>query len=284
MRGIGRFLPIEDTALKMVFVDAHNHLHDPRLSSQGEVLAECRRLGVRYQVVNGTCERDWEHVKELAEAHSDLIPSFGVHPWFLTGLSPEWRRTLERYLDSMPSALGEIGLDSWKKPADIALQEQVFSDQLEIAERRDIPVSIHGLRAWGRVLKRLESGPTPQCGVLLHSYGGSAELIEPLRKVGAYFSCPGFFLRRGNEGKLQLFKEIPLDRLLIESDAPDQALPTELDSYGLTVGPSGARVNHPALIVKTYEAIAALRGMPLDELACQVEANFKRLFGRFMKG
>ena len=267
----------------MVFVDAHNHLHDPRLEPQERVLSECRRVGLRYAVVNGTCEADWERVKTLAEAHGDLIPSFGVHPWFLDGLSLGWRETLERYLDSVPSALGEIGLDSWKKPANIALQEQVFSDQLEIAARRDIPVSIHGLRAWGRVLKRLESGPTPSCGVLLHSFGGSAELIEPLRKVGAYFSCPGFFLRRGNEGKLQLFKEVPLDRLLIESDAPDQALPIELDSYGLTVSSSGARINHPALIVKTYEAIAALRGMPLDELAGQVEENFRRLFGRFMR-
>jgi TatD DNase family protein len=263
----------------MLLVDAHNHLHSPQLTHFPNILQDCRQAGIVHQVVNGTCESDWQRVKELVAGKSDLTPSFGLHPWFLESISPSWKETLIQYLDSTPSAIGEIGLDGWRKPSDLALQERIFAEQLKIAAQRNIPASIHGLRAWGRVLKQLQAGPVPSCGVLLHSYGGPADLLEPLRKVGAYFSCPGFFLRRGNEGKLQLFKVIPVERILIESDAPDQALPTELDSFGLTNASNGSRINHPALIVQTYRAVAALRGMPVEELAAQVHDNFRRLFG-----
>jgi TatD DNase family protein len=265
----------------MLLVDAHNHLHSPRLALYPNVLSECRRVQIVRQVVNGTCESDWSEVKALVSNNADLIPSFGLHPWFLENISPSWKESLLQFLDSIPSAIGEIGLDGWKKPSDPALQDRVFAEQLEIAAQRNIPASIHGLRAWGRVLKQLQGGPVPSCGVLLHSYGGPADLLEPLQKVGAYFSCPSFFLRRGNEGKLQLFKEISLDRILIESDAPDQALPAELDSYGLSDSSNGSRINHPALIVKTYSTVAALRGMQVEELAAQVHENFRRLFGGF---
>lgn len=261
------------------YVDAHCHLHDKRLVACADLMAECAARGVSAWVVNGTCLDDWGAVRDYAASHPGVIPSFGWHPWFLENLPEDWCEQLVMALDSTRAAVGEIGLDSWRKPFDRELQERVFSAQLQIAAERNLPVSIHGLRAWDRVLSILKRSSRPACGFLLHSYGGPASLIEPFAELGAYFSCPGFFLRRGNEGKLALFKGIPLERLLIESDAPDQALPEELDEYRVTFPGETKRVNHPANIGKTYQAVAELRSMACEDFTKAVNDNFSRLFG-----
>jgi TatD DNase family protein len=245
-------------------------------------MAECAARGVSAWVVNGTCVDDWGAVRDYAASHPGVILSFGWHPWFLDNLPEDWCEQLVMALDSNRAAVGEIGLDSWRKPFDRELQERVFSAQLQIAAERNLPVSIHGLRAWDRVLSVLKSSPRPACGFLLHSYGGPSSLIEPLAELGAYFSCPGFFLRRGNEGKLALFKDIPLERLLIESDAPDQALPEELDEYKVILPGEAKRINHPASIIKTYKAVADLRSTESEDFINAVGENFRRLFGSLM--
>lgn len=264
------------------FVDAHCHLHDKRLAASADVMSECVARGVSSWVVNGTCLDDWGAVRAFAARHSGVIPSFGWHPWFLDNLPEDWREQLTAALDSTRSAVGEVGLDSWRKPFDRELQERVFAAHIQIAAERNLPVSIHGLRAWERVLSILRRSPLPACGFLLHSYGGPASLIEPFVELGAYFSCPGFFLRRGNEGKLALFKDIPLERMLVESDAPDQALPEELDRYKLLSSVDRKRINHPATIVTTYEALAELRSLSLESFTNAVGKNFRRLFEGLM--
>ena len=153
--------------------DAHNHLQDKRLHLDDEMWAALHSENIQRAVVNGSCEEDWPEVLALAKAHSDIVlPSFGYHPWYVRERTPGWKDTLTGYLDQCPAAIGEIGLDCWVKDHDIEQQEEVFSSQLAIASERNLPVSIHCLQAWGRMLELLQAGPRPQCGFLLHSYGG----------------------------------------------------------------------------------------------------------------
>jgi TatD DNase family protein len=179
--------------------------------------------------------------------------------------------------------VGEIGIDGWKKEFDSATQEDIFTRQLALAAELERPVSIHGLRKWGRLLELIKKNPRPRCGFLLHSYGGPKEMIAEFAKLGAYFSCPGFFLSPGREMKLAVFRDVPSDRLLLETDAPDQKLPEHLDSYKLVSAVDGTRINHPATIAQVYEGVAALRGVTLDYLAQSVERNFYALFGNILK-
>jgi TatD DNase family protein len=259
--------------------DAHNHLQDERLTAcRAEVLAAARREGIARMVVNGSCEADWPAVLELARTCPETIPSFGYHPWYVKERSPEWRQVLRRFLDEIPSAVGEIGLDHWIKDYDTAQQEEVFIWQLRLAAERDLPVSIHCLQAWGRLLDLLRAQPRPRRGFVLHSFGGPQEMIPALVEMGAYFSLPGYFAHPRKTRQREAFRRVPPERLLIETDAPDQLLPPELARYALTDARTGRTLNHPANLSAVYLFAAELLDTPLEALAERVEANFLQLF------
>ena len=259
----------------MRLFDAHNHLQDDRFTGeQDSHLIDCENIGLVRMVVNGTSESDWESVTHLAKQHPCVLPSFGLHPWFVPQRSPEWFQTLENHLAAWPSAVGEIGLDRWKPGLPYDGQEEVFLAQLRLATDRSLPVTIHCLKAWGRIYDLLRENPLPKRGFLLHSYGGSAEMVQPLTKLGAYFSFPGYFAHDRKGRQRDAFRQIPLDRLLIETDAPDQPLPEERVSH-----PLGKALNHPANIGAVYEAAAEALSQAPETLCAQVEKNFQRLFG-----
>ena len=207
-----------------------------------------------------------------------MLPSFGYHPWCIHERSDHWEAELNRMLDAHPAAVGEIGLDRWKEGLNYEGQEDVFVTQLRIAAERNLPASIHCLKAWGRILELLQKGPIPERGFLLHSYGGPTEMVQAFAQLGAYFSFPGYFLRAAKGRHREAFKSVPADRLLIETDAPDQRLPDALNAYPLTDS-AGEPMNHPAYLPVVYQGVAKILETPLVALAEQVEDNFERLFG-----
>jgi TatD DNase family protein len=291
--------------------DAHNHLQDARLAPHREaVLAAMQKEGVASMVVNGSCGEDWPGVLALARecntqvaadvsrrtlsglkmapthvgGYARVIPSFGYHPWYVKERSPDWQAALVRYLDAVPSAIGEIGLDRWIKDYDLVAQEEVFGWQLRLAAERNLPVSIHCLQAWGRLLELLRAGPCPRCGFLLHSFGGPSEMIAPFAELGGYFSVPGYFAHERKARQREAFRHVPRDRLLIETDAPDQLLPVERIQYPLTDPATGKAINHPANLGAVYRFVTELLEEPLEKLAERVEQNYRRLFGALARG
>ena len=263
----------------MKFFDAHNHLQDERLTGrQNELLAACAHVGVARMVVNGACESDWPQVLALARENKIVLPSFGYHPWYLAERTPDWRKNLEQFLDAVPSAVGEIGLDRWKPGLIYDGQEEIFLAQLHLAAERNLPVSIHCLQAWGRLLELLQKNPRPQRGFVLHSFGGPAEMISALAKLGAYFSFLGYFLNERKQRRREAFRQVPAERLLIETDAPDQLLPGDKNHFPL-MDANGKPLNHPANLVAVYEGLAGFLGEKIEPLVARVEENFQRVFG-----
>ena len=263
----------------MNFYDAHNHLQDDRFGGrQLALLAACAKAGVARMVVNGACEADWPQVLALARQSPLVLPSFGYHPWYLRERTPEWLGRLAGCLEAVPSAVGEIGLDRWKPGLSYAGQEEVFLAQLALAARRNLPVSIHCLQAWGRLGELLRDHARPARGVVLHSYGGPAELVPGLARLGAYFSFPGYFLHERKLRQRGTFKHIPADRLLVETDAPDQLLPEDRNRWPLA-GAEGQTLNHPANLVAVYQGLAEVLGERVEDLAARVEENYLRVFG-----
>jgi len=269
--------------MSLRFYDAHNHLQDERLSPELEsIMAVLEREPIAKMVVNGSCELDWPAVLALARRSSQVIPSFGYHPWYVKECSPAWQTELIRFLDQVPSAIGEIGLDRWIDDHDINLQETVFSWQLRLAADRNLPVSIHCLKAWGKLFEILEAGPRPKCGFVLHSFGGPQEMVSKLAQLGAYFSLPGHFAHERKARQRETFKHVPADRFLIETDAPDQSLPPDRVEYPLNDARSGKELNHPGNLRAVYQFAADLLGETIERLADRVQTNFRRLFGTLM--
>jgi len=263
--------------------DAHNHLQDDWLRPhRPAVLADLARLEtLRGAVVNGTEESDWPAVTRLAHDFAWVRPSFGLHPWYVKSRTPAWQEHLQHALATAGplAGVGEIGLDRWIPDHDLDDQRDVFVWQLRLATEQNRPVTIHGLQAWGALEEVLRVEPVPARGFLIHAYGGPAEMVGPLAKRGAYFSFNGAHLEPRRAARREVFRRIPLERLLVETDAPAMSSPPEFSPFNLPPTPDGKPVNHPANIAATYAALAELRGLPLETLAAQVEANFLRLFG-----
>jgi TatD DNase family protein len=260
----------------MILYDAHNHLHAAALAPCLDAIVASRvATGM---VVNGTNEEDWAAVARLAAGNAWIRPSYGVHPWEVDAASPEWRERLCERLDE-GGFVGEIGLDRWRTDRNFARQMEIFRWQLDQAARRNVPATIHCLRAWGALAETLAGVDAPERGFLIHAYGGPVEMLKTFAARGAYFSFSATFLAAGRERKREAFRVIPEDRLLVETDAPSMALPPELDRHPLPPGADGERVNHPDNLAVAYEGLARLRGMPLDALAGVVAENYERLFG-----
>lgn len=261
-------------------------------------MAFARRLGVDSMVVNGTCESDWPEVASLARHTSGVLPSFGYHPWRLSQRTSGWFDRLRQCLVEFPGAgVGEIGLDAWilEQPTEalrrwggvlgdivplpLVEQEEAFLKQLDLAVTLNRPVSIHCIQAWGRLLELLRSHSLPARGFLLHSYGGSRELVAPFADLGAYFGFSGALAHDRKQRQRDAFRSVPPDRLLLETDAPDQPLPEALREHPLPPTADGRDQNHPANLPAVQRFAAAFLGQELGAFSAQVRANQDRLFG-----
>lgn len=265
-----------------MLIDAHNHWQDADLAPHHEAAREeLLRARVGKMMVNGTQEADWPLVAAMTRDEPEWIhASYGLHPWYIASRSPQWLTTLRRFLQDDPrAAVGEIGLDRWKQPYDEEDQREVFAQQWALAVEMGRAVTVHCLRAWGPLLEQLRAAARAPRGFLLHAYGGSWEMTRPFLDLGAYFSFNGYFLHERKVAVREVYRKLPLDRLLVESDAPSMALPPAWRRYELPPSASGEEVNHPAHVAVAYMALAECRGLSVEALAEQVAENYRRLFG-----
>jgi TatD DNase family protein len=268
-----------------VYQDAHNHLQHAALHPHlAEILSKVRALPVNWMVVNGTAESDWEKVAKMAKELSFVIPSFGLHPWFLPERSKDWEEGLRTYLTQTSCAVGEVGLDLWMQNSDLELQKKILRTHLELAAEFQRPITIHCLRAWSELLELLPTVPIPNCGFLLHSYNGPAHMIDKFLPFGSYFSFSGYFLNQGKEQRAQAFREVPYDRLLVETDAPDMPLPAERNQFPLPNAAEFECPNHPANVRAVLRGLAEILNKPADEVLGTVGHNFRRLFQSVIPG
>lgn len=264
-----------------MLIDAHNHLQHPDLLIHfGDVLDQLESRNIGMMLINGTTETDWNKVIELYDIYPRwALPSLGLHPWFLNERSPNWHKKLTYFLNKYPIAIGECGLDKWIPDHDLELQQAILQTHLDLAHKYQRPITLHCLKAWGTLLEMLQNDPVPERGFLLHAYGGPTEMVQPFVEMGAYFSFSGYFLEPKKAERLDVFRSIPIERILVETDAPSMPLPEDKDAFQLGLNSDGKRINHPANLPIVYDALAMALGMPRKELEQQAEANFRRLMG-----
>lgn len=255
--------------------DAHIHLTDLRLKKDFTVIiSSYNDIGLDKAIVVGTSPRDWAAVVSLSNQAPPLIPAIGLHPWKVGDAPEDWQKKFLEFLDQGVRVIGEIGLDQWIDGHDIEEQQDAFRWQLSIATGRDLPTTIHCLKAHEPLLQTLREVDLPKCGFKLHAYNGPVATIQPLLELGAYFSFNAGQLKPNAKRVLELIRLVPDDRLLVETDAPNFQLTDELKEFEL----SDPEICHPGNILTAYRAIAELRGVSMEYLAKTVAENFRRYF------
>lgn len=253
----------------MKWIDAHAHYQDARLGAWWEKAAKGNFWHPDLVMVNATHPGDWDAVARLAARYPWIRPSYGVHPWWVREAGQDWEDALQKRLAAEPEAgIGEAGLDRWKPGWTLDNQLPVFRFQVRLAAELNRPLSLHGLRAWEILCAELRSLPRPDRGFLVHAYGGSWETARSLARLGARFSFSTGFIGPGRERKREIFVRMPLDWILVETDAPAMA-----PHLGGHVVEEAGGINQPENLRLAYQVLAELRGMELEQLGNAVERN-----------
>ena len=269
-------------------IDAHNHLQQieglPEVGSWDDFN---RELGIDLSVVNGTGPEDWEQVFTLCQGQKTLFPCVGFHPWKIeekTSLD-EGMVALEKALLRPPDAatgprvgIGETGLDRWKNPDALPWQEPFFREQIRLARKFELPLTVHCLKAWGALEKIIREERLPDRGFLLHAFGGAAENLDFWLKKGAFFSFSSCFVGPSYQRHRKVFQQIPVDRILLETDAPAMAPPDERVLHRLPPQKNPQAKNHPANLELAAESLREITGLSLLEVKKITTQNAQRLY------
>jgi TatD DNase family protein len=248
-----------------VLFDSHCHLDDPRLFPYLErLLPEAEAAGVTGFLVPGVAPQGWDRIRTLAATYPQVYPAYGVHPMHAELLTPQAVSDLCQ-LATGASAIGEIGLDYLIPSPSRQVQQQAFRAQLRIAGEARLPVLLHCRKAFEDLLAILREEGV--CGGVMHAFSGSVDSARSCLRLGLHISLAGSVTYANARRPLAVAACIPLERLLLETDAPD-----------LAPEPHRGSVNLPSYLLETATRVAQIKGLPLDELARATTGNAARLF------
>lgn len=254
--------------------DTHAHYNDPRFECEidggkDKVLSSLFSQNVRYIVNAGCSVASSRDCIEMAESYPRVYATVGVHPGEIDPEDDmETAMTELREMLTHPKvrALGEIGLDYyWNEPSR-DIQKAWFCRQLELAREMNVPVVIHDRDAHGDIIDILWQ--YPEVRGVFHSFSASAEIARQLVKRGWYISFSGVITFKNAARLAEIVPTIPLDRVMIETDAP----------Y-LAPVPYRGKINHSGLMEYTAERAAELYGIGIDEFCRHAYENSCRFFG-----
>ncbi len=246
------------------FFDVHLHLQDPRLRDDWRQHWDLAlTLGVRGALCCGTGPQDWSMVAQIAADAPEIVPAYGLHPWFVHDAPGGWLGELSDRLQNAGCALGEVGLDGRLAEAPMTRQMDALHSQLHLADRLSRPVSLHCLDAWDELMEILDVFPGLSFNI--HAFC-SPERIDSLADRGIFFSFNGGLSQKGNTRMKKALIRCPPGQLLLESDAPDFPLAADgfIKQKALSV---------PAQLPDIARLAAALLGMNTEDLATQALNN-----------
>jgi TatD DNase family protein len=248
-------------------IDTHCHLADPAFDpDRQEVLERAWTAGVEHVVVIGESPATAEKALGLVATDSRLSATAGLHPHEARHWTPETEAWLANQLrDPRVVAAGEMGLDYHYDHSPRDVQREVFDRQLDLATAAGRPAVIHAREADDHVAGILRNHP--RATAILHSFSSGLALLRAGLELGHYVSFSGMITFKS--WRLDaVIQEIPLDRLLVETDAP----------Y-LAPVPHRGRRNEPAFVERTAARLAEVRGRSLQEILELTSANAARVFG-----
>jgi TatD DNase family protein len=248
-------------------IDSHVHLDDPAFAADRDAVIErAAEAGISGMIVPATDAASWPRIRTLCAQHGQLHPAFGLHPMFLHKHGRGHVEALSSWLEEEDVvAVGEIGLDFFAEGPDHDVQRDVFRQQLHLARQRDLPVIVHARAALEEVSLTLRRAGGLR-GVV-HSFSGSQQQAQHLWDIGFHLGIGGPVTYPRAQRLRRIVAQMPIEYLLLESDAPDQPDATH----------RGER-NEPARVADVLRCVAELRGETEAHVAAATNANARRLF------
>ena len=250
-----------------MLTDSHCHLDAPEFDHDRDaVILRAQAAGVTRQVVPAIEAQGWPRLRDICKAGTGLFPAYGLHPMYLSSHQPTHLQELGEWIArEHPVAVGECGLDFFVGGLDKDEQQLYFDGQLALARDFDLPVIVHARRAVDAVIASFK-----RIGGLrgvVHSFSGSPEQARQLWQLGFLVGIGGPATYSRANRLRGLVAKMPLEYLLLETDAPDQP----------DAGIRGQR-NEPARLSFICQSIAGLRGVDAEVLAMATSQNAQRLF------
>ena len=250
-------------------IDTHAHLEMEAFDDDREaVLARAAEAGLTAIVTVGTTLPDCEKAAALTRLYKPVYAAVGIHPHEVKDIDAatyDALRVLARHEKVV--AIGEIGLDFFYTLSPHEVQLQCFREQIDLAEELDLPVIVHDREAHPEILDILRTRKGRLRGVL-HCFSGDWAMARECLDLGFHLSVAGPVTYKKADQLRTVAREMPMERLLVETDAP----------Y-LAPQPYRGKRNEPAYVMETVRVLAELRDMPVDELERWTAANARRLFG-----
>jgi TatD DNase family protein len=256
----------------MELIDSHAHIDFPQFADDREaMLQRAREAGVRTLLAVGTGPgpEKLDAAIPYAEQYDWIYTSVGIHPHEAREVTPQHLDELAR-LARHPKVIawGEIGLDYFYDHSPREVQARVFSEQMALARGARLPIIIHCRDAWDDCLAQIEGEWAPAgLGGILHCFTGTLEHARRGLDMGFYISFAGNSTYPKTQNLRDVAKHLPLDRMLIETDAPF-----------LAPQPHRGKRNEPAYVAEVAKTLAAVRNLPPEEFAAATAENFRRLF------
>lgn len=254
----------------MQFIDTHSHLYDEAFTAEEDLaVARSVEAGVTRMILPDIDSTSREAMFTLAKRHpGTLFPTLGLHP---TSVGANWKDEMDAVEKALPEhriwAIGEIGIDCYWSREFLEQQKEVFRLQLEMAHKTGLPVIIHSRESTELIINILKEYRHLDLRGVFHAYSGSVETYREVQKLGDWYIGIGGVLTYKKASIAETVKEIPLERIVLETDSP----------Y-LTPVPHRGKRNESSYIPHIAEKLAIQKDVSIEEVAMTTTTNAKRLF------
>jgi len=252
----------------MQLADSHCHIDFPEFSGEFDTLLNhAQQMDVAYMLCVAVNLEDFPGIIALCDKYANIHASVGVHPNTTDGEDPSVERLVSLASDPRVVAIGETGLDYFRSSGDLNWQRERFVRHIEAANIVDKPIIVHSRNAPEDTITILRNCDARKAGGVMHCFTGDYAMAKQAMDLGFYISFSGIVTFKNATDLADVAKRIPLDCMLIETDAP----------Y-LAPVPKRGKENQPAFVRYTAEFLAELKGVSLEEFADITTKNFLHLF------
>ena len=258
-----------------MIIDSHCHLtYEPMSKSLTETINRANNEGVKYMLTISTEDKSFEKILKIITQHKSVYGTYGIHPHEAKLHKNVKSSTITKKIDLNKKiiGIGETGLDFYYNHSEKKDQIDCFEEHIYAAQKTNIPLIIHTRSAENETLQILQKHlKKKNFKILIHCFTGTRDFAFKLIDLGAYISASGVVTFKKSQDLANIFKDLPNDRILVETDAP----------Y-LAPVPLRGKSNEPSYIIHTVEFLSKLKNKSFKEFSYITSNNFFNLFGKLV--